>query len=144
MARETYIPAENSFSFKGVPITGFMDGSYIVAERDEDSFSKHTGGDGNTARVRNPNRAGAITIRLQQTSPSNDVLAAFASLDELTGAGQGPAMVKDNSGTSKAGGDSWIRKPAAMSQGVELEGREWIFDVASPMMLLPGGNVAAT
>ena len=139
---QTFSPEDITLTINGVRITGFMDGTFINAERDEDSYTKSTGGDGQTARVRNPNRSGFITFTLQQTSPSNDVLSAQNALDELTGAGTGAALVKDSSGNTVVGGVGWVRKPANVGIGKELEGREWTIDIASPMTMIVGGNVS--
>lgn len=124
---ETHDPAQVVFTLGGQPITGFMPGTYLTVEREEDTFTLTVGADGEVARVRNRNKSGTITFTLMQTSPSNQILSALASQDESAGVPAGAALVKDLLGTTVLGGDqAFIRKPAASSFGKELEGREWV------------------
>jgi hypothetical protein len=126
---DTHDPASVVFTLGGNLITGFMPGTYLTVERDEDTWTLNVGADGEVARVRNRNKAGRITLTLMQTSQSNAILSALAAQDEAApgGAPAGAAVVKDLLGTTLLGGDqAYVLKPAASSFGKELEGREWI------------------
>lgn len=124
---ETFDPKAIALNVLGNVITGFMDGTFIEVERDEDTWALHVGADGEAARARNRNAAGKITFTLMQTSPSNDALSALATLDEQTGTAVGPAYVRDLLGTTLLGGDSaYVLKPAKVSYGAAaIEGRQW-------------------
>jgi len=136
----TYDPAEVIITVGGIPLTGFADGTFLVVERDEDAFSKSTGADGNTARVKSNNHAGAATITLQQTSPSNDVLSGFAAADELSNRGVVPILIKDLNGASTFfSASAWVRKMPAAEFGKALSDREWVLDCAA-IDLFVGGN----
>ena len=86
MALRTYDPKQVVISIGGVPISGYADGTFLLIDRDENAFTKVTGADGTSTRVKSNNRAGSMTLTLKQSSPSNDVLSGFATLDELSNA----------------------------------------------------------
>ena len=140
MAVRTYDPKQVAVLVSGVPMSGFADGTFISVERDEDAFSKVSGADGIVSRAKSNNSMGTLTLTLAQTSPSNDVLSALATLDELTNAGIFPIIVKDNSGRSiHFSSNAWVKKVPAAGYAKEVGNREWIFDLAdySPFI---GGN----
>jgi len=142
MSLKTYDPKSVMVLVGGVPMSGFSEGTFVTVARDEDSFSKVTGADGETSRAKRNNRSGSMTLVLHQTSPSNDVLSALALADELANAGVVPVMVKDASGRSLLfSALGWIKKPADASFSVEIEDREWVLDLADLDMLVAGNAV---
>lgn len=136
-----YDPARVVMTYRGIPIRGYMDGTFISVERASDSFEKAVGAGGDVARVRSRDRSGRVTLTLQQTAPVNDLLSAIAIEDELFGTGLGPLMVKDVNGTTLLlASIAWIVRPANVEFGDSLSGREWIFDCADLNMGV-GGSV---
>lgn len=124
---ETIDPAAIVLTIGGNLISGFMPGTFLEVERDEDTWTPYTGADGEVARVRNRNKTGRFTFRLMPTSASNNILSALASLDEQTNTPAGASYVRDLLGTTVLGGDeSYILKPAASPFGTDLQGREWV------------------
>lgn len=123
-----------TFSGPGFRIlfTGFMDGTFIEGQRDEDAFSKKTGATGDVARVKNRNRGGSIKVVLMQTSPTNAQLSALHTLGEsipLTIADVGQIQVKSLTDITRLHAThAWIKKVAAAPYAKELSGREWTFD----------------
>jgi hypothetical protein len=138
----TYDPKAILFTFLGIPLSGFADGTFIKVERNDDTFKLVVGSDGESARARNRNRSGRITLTLLQTSPSNDYLSAAQRADELgIPGGKGPLLVKDVLGTTLINApDAWIVKPPAAEFGREVGSREWVFESGDIDMLV-GGNV---
>lgn len=142
MSLKTYDPKQVLVLVGGVPMGGFTDGAFVSVSRDEDSFTKVVGADGETSRSKRNNRSGSMTLTLHQTSPSNDVLSALAIADELSNAGVVPVMVKDSSGRSILfSALGWIRKPADSSFSAEIEDREWVLDLADLDMSVAGNPV---
>lgn len=140
MAIRTFDPANVVVSIGGVPMSGYADGTFLLVDRDEDAFTKVTGADGFTTRVKSNNRGGSLTLTLKQSSPSNDILSGFANLDELSNSGVVPILVKDLSGTSTYfSATGWIRKYPSSEFGKELNNREWIIDLADVDMFV-GSN----
>ena len=130
MALRTFDPSKVTLSMGGVNIGGFADGTFISAERSNDSYSKTVGADGDTTRVRSVDKSGEVTITLSQTSPSNKTLSDLARDDE-EGKGVAPLLVKDLSGdTLLEAAFAWVRKPANVTYAKEVETREWIIDTA--------------
>src|SRR5690606_3690578 len=144
MALRTYDPASVIISVGGVHMSGFADGTYLMIERDEDAFTKVTGADGYTTRVKSNNRCGSLTLTLKQSSPSNDVLSGFANLDELSNAGVVPILIRDISGTSTYfSATGWIRKYPSSEFAKELSNREWILDLADLDVFVGSNGVNA-
>lgn len=138
---KTYDPGKLVVSFRGRLISGFGDGSMIKITRDEDAYTKIVGGDGEVARVRSRNKSGSVELTLMQTSASNDDLSSAAALDELSGTGIGPLMVKDLLGTTvAAGANAWIRKLPDAEYNKDGADRVWIIDVEQ-LDLFVGGQV---
>lgn len=124
----TYDPAQVLVAFLGNVISGFMDGTFISVERDEDAFALKVGADGETARAKNNNRAGKVVLTLMQSSPSNDVLANLGVQDEANATGIGSFSMRDNLGHSEASSPSaYISKMAKIERGKEILGVEWTF-----------------
>lgn len=141
MSTKTYDPGLVVVSIGGNIISGFADGTFISVERTSDSFSKQVGADGEVTRVRSRDRSGSITLTLMASSLSNDILTALHKLDELSGTGVVPFLLKDLAGTTLVAAQScWIRKPANVEFGKELSNREWALD-ANPIVMTVGGNV---
>lgn len=123
----TYDFSQVSVIVGGFAMTGFADGSSVTVERDEDAFTLSVGSDGEAARSKSNNFAGKITIKLMQTSPSNDVLSAFAKADELSNSGVIPSMVKDNLGRSlHMAENSWVERMPSSDYARESGTREWV------------------
>jgi hypothetical protein len=130
MTTKTFDFKKVAVSYGGVLISGFMDGTGIVVTRDEDSFTKHTGADGETSRSMNANKGGSAVLTLKQTSASNDMLSTALAQDELTGLNTKVFALQDASGRTVANApEAWVKKVADVSYGAEVEGREWTLDL---------------
>lgn len=141
---QTFDPKKTLVTVAGLPISGYADGEAITVEREGDAFTKTTGADGYTARVKSNNRSGSITLTLLQTSHSNTILSALALADEKTNAGVVPVSVKDLSGTSASySGTAWIKKVPKQSYGKDISNREWVLDCAD-LEVMTGGNFSST
>lgn len=136
----TYNPAEVYVTFGGFALQGFADGSMITVARNEQAFNLYIGSDGEGARSKSNNKSAVITIRLMQTSDSNDILTGFAKADEVANAGSLPFMVKDNNGrTLLAAENCWVQKVPDVEFGKEAMEREWKLETDSVEMFI-GGN----
>jgi hypothetical protein len=137
---KTYNPKRVLFSYRGVPISGFADGTFIKVERASPAFAKTVGADGETARTASADKSGKITVTLMQTSASNDYLTQCLLNDELSNLNTGPAMCKDASGTSLfLAGEAWITAHPAPEFGKEIGTREWVFETGK-LEMFEGGN----
>lgn len=124
----------------GIPMQGFADGVGIEVQLDDDLYQKTAGADGDVSRARRHGLASNAKLTFMQTSPSNDVLMAFAIADMLNNAGVVPMLIKDLLGTTVIFAPyCWVKKPPAFSAGKELSNREWMLDVANTELFV-GGN----
>lgn len=139
---QTYDPLYVLFSFYGIPITGYADGSFVKVERDNESFTKMVGAGGEVARARSRSTGGKITFTLMATSPCNDLLTAVWQADELAGTGVGPCFGKDLNGTTVIMAPyAWVSKPPAVEFAKEIGTREWVLDCASVGMYVGGTGI---
>ena len=137
----TYDPAQTDVIIGGVTITGFAEGTGIEVERDEDSFTKQTGSNGEVTRIPRNNRGGKIIMTLLQGSESNLVLSSFHNIDENTGAGAVSVIVKDNTGGSiHSATTAWVLKPAKATYSTAHEARVWTIDCAQLIQSIAGNT----
>jgi hypothetical protein len=137
----TFDPRQVIVTCGGVPITGFVDGTFIEIEKNSDDFTLHMGTDGIGSRARSADESGKITINLQRTSLSNDVLSQLRLIDRLAPSGAPfPVMIKDLSGTSTmATGFAWVRKQPKWEDGKEISPRQWVLE-CNEILVYVGGN----
>lgn len=139
---KNYDPARVVVTFRGILIRGYAEGTFVSVSRETDTFSKSVGAQGDVTRVRSRNRSGRAAITLQQASPTNDELSAVALLDEETGLGYGPLLVKDLNGTTLASAEiAWLVKPADTGFADSAESREWAIDCEKVTMVVGGSLV---
>jgi len=136
----TYDPTQNTVTWGPYEFSHFHDGSVIEAERDEDAVSKHVGLKGNVTRVKNPNRAGKVTVTLTQGSPTNDDLSAAALLDENSSPGVVyPLTITDAGGrTAVFAAEAWIVKVPKLERGKDLAPAVWVFDTGAMQVTIGG------
>lgn len=140
MGVKTYNPADVVIVVAGIPISGFADGTFLSIGRNNPSFTDGTGADGEGFRSKSNDKSGTATLTLLQTSASNALLSALAALDEASGDGIGPLLVKDNSGTSLYSAQTaWIEKPADSEFAREKSDREWVIKT-DLLNVFVGGN----
>lgn len=136
----TYNPAEVFVSYAGFTLQGFADGEMITVDRNDDAFKLYIGSDGEGARSKSNNKSAVITVRLMQTSDSNDIITALAKADEVANAGSGPFMIKDGNGrTLLIAENCWVQKLPTVTFGKEVGEREWKLESDSVEEFI-GGN----
>ena len=111
----------------GVPVLGFADGDSINIEFPE-SYTDQVGAGGAHTRSKVNDPSATVTLRIQQTSPSNAVFEASAALDAASGAAALPLLIKDLSGTEQFfAAQSWVSQRPSKSFASESGAREWTF-----------------
>lgn len=149
MATRKYNPKKITATFSGtigdrdfaIQFLGFMDGTFIMAEMDEDQVTKHVGSQGDASFVLNANKGAAVTITLVQGSPTNDELTNLIPDADNNYMPTGVLTFKDLNGTTEViATDAVIKKTAKIEFGKELTGREWVFDCASATLKVGGSG----
>ena len=137
---KTYDPKQVSVIVGGTILSGFTDGTFIVAERNDPAFNLKVGVDGIGTRAKTNNLSGKVTITLHQSSNSNDVLSAFASADQLSNSGAVPLLIRDASGrTLITALTAWVQKLANSEFAKEVSNRVWILET-DQLVMFDGGN----
>lgn len=138
MSYAEYSPATVFTTINGVPLTGFAE-QMIEFEYVEDDFSEDVGALGDVVRVQNLNRLAEVTITLQQTSPSNDTLAAMAFQGRHFGLGVGELQIKDLRGTTvMAAPFAWVKKQAPGGYAKTATERVWVLRCANAEIYVGG------
>lgn len=108
-------------------ISGYSEDSIVNIEWTSPRYSLYTGADNTGTRIFNASNSAHITIALQQTSASNDVLSQLFNNDGRNSAGLFSIQVKDSSGRSIYFSDDayiGVRPNAAFSNS--MTHRDWV------------------
>jgi hypothetical protein len=134
---KTYDPKDYSLIVGGHIVSGFADGTFLTAARNNDTFALTMGADGEGARAKSNDKSGTFVFTLLQSSASNPVLSGFHNADELNNGGQVPVLVKDNNGdTVIEAATAWVRKPADVELAKEITNREWTIETDSMNLIV--------
>ncbi len=111
-----------SVSYGGVLIDGFADGDSVVIDYNREMSTEAVGADGEGAVSKLNDDSGTITLRLLQTSKSNDFLNGHALAKT-----NAPLFIRDNNGASLyVAENAWIKSRPSSVFGTEVSEREWI------------------
>lgn len=143
-ALKVYDASEVSIIFLGFPIdSGFDDGEFCSIEQNAEDYSLVMGTDGEGTRSASNNRSAKVTIKLMQSSSSNELLSAANNLDRISpnGAGVGVLLIRDRQGTSLfTAQKAWLMgPPKSISFDREAKGREWVIET-NELERFDGGN----
>lgn len=113
---------------KGPGASGYADGEFCTIEPTDESFTVVKGTDGTITRSKTNQRGTKVTLKLMQSSKSNDFLSAMLLLDETqpNGAGIGTFVVQDLGGTTLFTAQyAWVVRPANQTFDKTATTREW-------------------
>lgn len=137
MAVHKYNPKKITGSWKGqigtrefaVQFSGYMDGTFVTAEYDEEAATKHIGAQGEASVVLNCNKGAKIVITLIQGSDVNDKLSDLVGDANRNYLPVGVLTFEDLNGTTKIkAAEAWILKTSKVEFGKDITAREWTFD----------------
>ena len=127
-------------------VSGFSEDSIVSVEPTSARFTMYTGADDTNSRIYQANTSGTITLPLQQTSNSNDILSLLHKNDVETrdSSGMFSIMIKDNSGrTMYYADEAYISQVPSASFGNSMQLREWVIQ-ATRLEITLGGNAKLT
>ena len=90
-------PKQVSVTVMGQQIVGFGE-EKVTVERANPGWELTVGADGDATRVKSNDLSGTITITLQQTSPSNNLLSTLFEIDDQDDTGVVNCLIKDDKG----------------------------------------------
>ncbi len=109
-------------------VSGFSEDSIVSIERNSDTFELYTGADDTNTRIYKANTSATLTLPLQQTSNSNDILSQLYINDKNSRNSSGlfSITVKDNSGRSTYfSAEAYIAVVPSSEFGNSMQTREW-------------------
>jgi len=127
----------------GVKIVGWADGEFCTVEQVSDGFTDVVGTDGEVVRSKTNDRRTTVTLKLLQTSISNDILSAVHNADIRARNGRGvfPFQIIDLQGTTVVhAAQAWIVKAPDTSFDRSAKTKEWQIRLAEATRF-DGGNV---
>jgi hypothetical protein len=123
-------------------LSGFSEDNIVSIERNMETFSMYVGSDNTSTRIANVNTSATMTVSLQQTSASNDVLSQLYENDRQTldSSGLFNITVTDLSGRSVYFSDqAYVASPPSSSFANSMQTREWVIHMPNSTLFL-GGN----
>lgn len=114
---ETYNFKKVTVNIDGNIVTGFMDGTGISIEKNEDDVTQHVGADGGVTWSESNDNTGLMTVTLKQVSPTLAVLRALAAEKR-----EFPISVIDNNGGK-------VRFTSTQCRVQKQPGGEWADEV---------------
>lgn len=138
----SYIPESVNCLIAGfIPITGFVDGTFISVDKDEMPFTSIRMPDGTVARKRTNSEVYTITITLHNGTETNNLLTKMWQFDEVSeGKGKFPLLIKDQSGSDLLySAESWIEGIPSLTKSNAIDSRVWVIKSAYALINI-GGN----
>lgn len=127
-----------------IPITGFVDGTFISVDKDEMPYSSVRMPDGTIARKYNNSQTYTITITLHNGAETNNLLTKMWQVDEITQRGKFPLLIKDQSGSDLLfSTESWIEGIPSLTKSNAIDSRVWVIKSAFATINV-GGNEEAS
>lgn len=105
----------------GIILTGFMDGTPIQSEKNEDTFTQHVGADGSVTYNQSADETGTFTFTLKQDSSVIPMLDALLKSKESFNV----SLNDSKRGKRVNGYDCHFSKNPDFSRGAEIEGVEY-------------------
>lgn len=110
-------------------VSGYSEDAMISVDFNSPTFENFRSADNITTRVYKSDTSATVTITLNQTSVSNDILSALYENDKKTRDSSGlfGVLIKDNSGRSQSSStQSWISVKPTVSYSNGMQTREWV------------------
>jgi hypothetical protein len=118
---KSYDPKKVSVIVDGSYLVGFMDGTFVQAEKNEDNIKTHVGADGEVTVTEVADNTGTITVTLKQNSTSLAKIKSLATQKKQFAA----QVIDQNDGNFKAGGSQCrILKTPSREFGDDVSGVE--------------------
>lgn len=134
-------PSQVSLLLGGYAPYGYAADTKIEVSKAEDNVIATIGTDNDLSLALNRNNSGTLTIHLQATSPSNDVLAGMAAQAKSTRLLSFPLVMNDPAGMNIISTVAWIQKTPDLSIGKETGTNDWTLGMWN---CEPTGNTATS
>lgn len=129
-----YDPEAVTLLIGGYAPTGFAADTKITITKAAELIAPYVGVDGDVSLAIDRNTIGTMSIHLQNTSPSNVVIAAFARVASTTGVVAFPVMLIDPQG-AKMVTNGWIQSQPEMTVGSTVGVMSWVIGLQDARLL---------
>lgn len=137
----TYIPSEVNVLLAGIPVEGFVDGTFLTVDKDVMPYRTRTTADGRTSRLYSNSQSYTLTLTVHTGSSANTFLTKLWQFDEISQRGKFPVLVKDGSGSDLLFSlTSWIDGLPTMSKSNSIDTRTWRIKCASSTINFGSNN----
>ena len=123
-------------------VSGYSEDSIVNIERNAETFTMYTGADNTSTRIYNANKSAVITLSLQQTSASNDILSLLYANDSASRNSSGlfSLQISDSSGRSRYfSDDAYVGVVPNSAFANSMQTRDWVIH-AHNLDTYIGGN----
>lgn len=123
-------------------VSGYSEDSIVNIERVAETFTMYTGADNTSTRIYNANKSAMVTLSLQQTSASNDILSLLYSNDAASRNSSGlfSLQISDASGRSRYfSDDAYVGVVPNSGFANSMQTRDWVLH-AHNLDTYIGGN----
>lgn len=121
---------------------GFSEDAIVTIDRNADTFTLYTGADDTNTRIYNANTSGMMTLTLQQTSSTNDVLMGLYEQDRTSRTGLFSILVKDNSGRSQYfSEEAYVGVVPNSGFSNSMQTRDWVIHAPKLESILGGNTI---
>ena len=132
-------PKKVEVTVMGQTIVGFGE-EKVTVERSNPGWELTVGADGDATRVKSNDLSGTITITLQQTSPSNNLLSTLFEIDDQDNTGVVACLIQDTSGFTYVNATkAYVEKLPEASFAKTHSDRVWVLRCHNITYFL-GGN----
>lgn len=136
-----YNPKKITGSWNGIEFLGYMDGTFVEIEYEEDAVTAHIGEGGDITFVLNPNQLAKATITLIMGSDTNDDLMKYVPNADANRLPTGDFQLKDLNGNTLVNSkDAVISKVPGIEYGKNVTGRKWVFLLPKAKINAGGSN----
>ena len=119
----------------------YSEDAIVTVDRNADTFTLYTGADNTNTRIYNANTSGTITLTLQQTSTSNDMLFSLYEQDRQSRNGLFSIYVSDKSGRSGYfAEEAYIGVVPSSSFSNSMNTRDWVIHAPNLVSEIGGNN----
>ncbi len=138
----TYDADQVTIALGPILAEGFQDGEMVTIDPGAEVFTDVVGTDGQVTRSKTLNRTATVTVKLMQSSSTNDLFSTLLTTDQNApnGAGVVPLYIRDRNGRSlHTAAQAWISAWPSVSYDRGAVMREWVIRVAR-LENFVGGN----
>lgn len=123
----------------------YSEDAIVTVDRNADTFTLYTGADNTNTRIYNANTSGTITLTLQQTSTSNDMLFSLYEQDRQSRNGLFSISVSDKSGRSTYfAEEAYIGIVPSSAFSNSMNTRDWVIHAPNLVTEIGGNNPVST